>query len=159
MSCIYSAVMYVDYIMSYGHPWQPSKIKGVIKRIDLVYLLRSNHYVSYLYIMDRNPRLSSYTIGVTYSYHISLLPIFGDFPLTSKTGGCCNLLESTPARITLIKSIHKWTRIQFIISNYKLGICLCSQPRVDIHSQSTFYDVITKPYHYLSNTLYKTTCM
>ena len=30
---------------------------------------------------------------------------------------CWNLLESTPAWITLIKSSHKWTRMLFIISN------------------------------------------
>ena len=71
---------------------------------------------------------------------------------------CWNMLESTPARIPLIKSSHKWTRILFIISNYKLGIWICSQPRIDINSQSNFYDVLTRPYKYLSNTLYKTTC-
>ena len=30
---------------------------------------------------------------------------------------CWNLLESTPAWITLIKSSHKWTRMLFIILN------------------------------------------
>ena len=115
-------------------------------------------YVSNLYILDRNPRLSSYTICVTHSEYISLLLVCGDFPLTLKTGGCWNLLESTPATIPLIKSIHKWTWILFIISNSKLGIWLCSQPRIDLNSQSKFYYVITRPYKYLSNTLYKTTC-
>ena len=75
---------------------------------------------------------------------------------------CWNLLESTPAMIPLIKSIHKWTRILFIISNSKLGIWLCSQPRIDLNSQSNFYDVLTRTYKYLFqhtiNTLYKTTC-
>ena len=56
-------------------------------------------------------------------------------------------------RIPLIKSSHKLTRILFIISNSKLGIWLCSQPRIDLNSQSNFYDVLTRPYKYLSNTL------
>ena len=115
----------------------------------LFYLLRSNQYVSNQYIMDQNPSLSSYTIGVTYSDYISLLLVCGDFPLTLKTGGCWNLLESTPARIPLIKSSHKWTQMLFIISNYKLGIWIFSQPRIDLNSQSNFYDVLTRPYKYL----------
>ena len=123
-----------------------------------VYLLRSNKYFSNQYILDRNPRLSSYTIGVTYSDYISLLLICGDCPLISKTGGCWNLLESTPDRITLIKSSHKWTQMLFIISNYKLGIWICSQPRINLNSQSNFYHVLTRPYKYLSNTIYKTIC-
>ena len=44
----------------------------------------------------------------------------------------------------------------------KLGIWLCSQPIIDLNSQSNFYDVLTSPYKYLVqhniNTLYKTTC-
>ena len=56
-------------------------------------------------------------------------------------------------RIPLIKSSHKWTRMLFIISNSKLGIWICSQPRIDLNSQSNFYDVLTRPYKYLSNTL------
>ena len=39
-------------------------------------------YVSNMYILDRNTRLSSYMIGVTYSDYISLLLVCGDFPLT-----------------------------------------------------------------------------
>ena len=115
-----------------------------------VYLLHSNQYVSNQYIiMYQNPRLSSYTIGVTYSDYISLLLVCGDFPLTSKTGGCWNMLESTPARIPLIKSSHKCTRMLFIISNSKLGIWFCSQIRIYLNSQSNFYDVLTRPYKYL----------
>ena len=91
-----------------------------------VYLLCSDQYVSNNYILDQNPRLSSYTIGVTYSYYISLLIVWGNCPLTSKRRVCWNLLESTPARIPLTKLSHKWTRMIFIISNPKLGICLCS---------------------------------
>ena len=56
-------------------------------------------------------------------------------------------------RIPLIKSSHKWTRMLFIISNSKLVIWLCSQPRIDLNSQSNFYDVLTRTYKYLSNTL------
>ena len=123
-----------------------------------VYLLRSNQYVSNQYILDRNPRLSYYTIGVTYSDYISILLVCGDCPLTSKMGGCWNLLGSTPARIPLINPIHKCTRILFIISNTKLGIWICSQPRIDLNSQSNFYDDLTIPYKDLSNTIYKTTC-
>ena len=115
----------------------------------LVYLLRSNQNVSNQYILDRNTSLSSYTIGVTYLDYIWLILICGNCPLTSNTGGCWNLLESTPARITLIKSSHKWNQILFIISNSKLGICLCSQTRVDINWKSNFYDVLTIPYKYL----------
>ena len=118
-----------------------------------VYLLRTNQYISNQYILDRNPRLSSYTISMTYSDYISLLLVCGDCPLTSKRGVCWNLLELTPARIPLIKSSHKWTRMLYIISNSKLGIWLCSQPRIDLNSQSNFYDVLTRPYKYLSNTL------
>ena len=57
-----------------------------------------------------------------------------------------NLLESTPARITLIESINKWNQILFIISNYKLEIWICSQPRKDINSQSNLYDILTLDY-------------
>ena len=112
---------------------------------NFIYLLRSNQYVSNQYILDRNPRLSYYTIGVTYSDYVSLLLVCGDCPLTSKTGGCWSLLKSTPARIPLIKSSHKWTQILFIISNSKLGIWLFSQPRIDLNSQYNFYDVLTRP--------------
>ena len=101
-------------------------------------------YVSHLYIPDRNPRLSSYMIDVTYSNHILILLVCGDFPLPLKTVGCWNLLESTPATIPLIKSSHKWTQILFIILNPKLGIWLCSQPIQDLNSQSNFYDVLTR---------------
>ena len=108
--------------------------------------------------MDQNSMLSSYTIGVTYSDYILLIIVFGDFPITSKTGGCWNLLESNPARIPLIKLSHKLTRILFIILNSKLGIWLCSQHRIYLNSKSNFCDVLTRPYKYLSNTLHKTTC-
>ena len=107
--------------------------------------------------MDRNPRLSSYTVGVKHSDYILLLLVCGDCPLTLKAGGCWNLLGSTTSRIPLIKSSHKWTRMLFIISNPKIGIWLCIQPRIDLNSQSNFYYVLTRPYKYLSNTLYKTT--
>ena len=110
-----------------------------------------------MYILDRNLRLSSYRISVTYSDYISLLLVCGDCPITPKTGGRWKLLESTRAMIPLIKSSHKWTRIIFIISNSKLVIWICSQPRIDLNSQSNFYDALTRPYKYLSNTLYKTT--
>ena len=119
-----------------------------------VYLLRSNQFVSNQYILDRNPRLSSYTIGMTYSDYISILLVCGDCPLTLKMGGCENLFESTPARNPLIKSSHKWTRMLFIILSSKLVIWLCSQPRIDLNSQSNLYNVLTRPYNYLSNTLY-----
>ena len=66
---------------------------------------------------------------------------------------CCNLLELSPVRIHLIDLSHKWNQILFIISNSKLGIWLCSQPRIDLNSQSNFYYVLTRPYKYLSNTL------
>ena len=118
----------------------------------------TDQYVSNLYILYRNPQLSSYTIGVTYSDYISLHLVCGYCPLNSKTGGCWNLFESTPATIPLINSSHKWTRILFIISNSKLGIWICSQPIIDLKSQSKFYEVLTRPYKYLYNTLYKTTC-
>ena len=62
---------------------------------------------------------------------------------------CWNILESTPDRNPLIKSSYKWTRILFIISNFKLGVWLCIQPRIYINLQSKFYDVLTRPYKYL----------
>ena len=74
-------------------------------------------------------------------------------PNQNPSPDCWNLLESTPARIPLIKSSHKWNQMLFIISNSKLGIWLCSQPRININSKSNFYDVLTIPYKYLSNTL------
>ena len=107
-----------------------------------VYLLRSNQYVSNQYILEQNLRLSSYTVGVTYSDYISLLIVCGDFPLTLNKGGYWILLESTPARIPLIKSSHKWTRMLFIISNFKIGIWICSQPIIDLNSLSNFNDVM-----------------
>ena len=94
---------------------------------------------------------------LVYSLFYTLPP-----PLFSKHSWCIqrcwNMLESSPATIPLIKSSHKWTRILFIISNSKLGIWLFSQPRIYLNSQSNFYGVLTIPYRYLSNTLYKTTC-
>ena len=142
-SHIYLLQLCVWLILAYWHPWRPSTITGVIKRTAFVYLLCSNQYVSNLYILDRNPRLSSSTIGVTYSDYILLLFVCVNCPLTSKTGVCWNLPESTPARIPLIKSSHKWTQILSIIPNYKIGIWLCIQPRIDLNSQSNFYDVLT----------------
>ena len=59
------------------------------------YLLRSDQYVSNHYILDRNSRLLSYTIGVTYSDYISLLLVCGDCPLTSKRGVCWNLIPDS----------------------------------------------------------------
>ena len=129
---------------------------------DFVYLLHTNQYDSNQYVLDRNPRLSSYTIGMTYSDYISLLLVCGDFQLNSKRGVCWNMLKSTPDKIPLIKPRHKWTQMLLIISNSKLEIWLCIQPRIDLNSQSNFYDVLTRPYKYLVqhtiNTLYKTTC-
>ena len=127
-----------------GTKTEQSYVTMYVRRIHVY----TDQYISNLCILDQNPRLSSYTIGVTYSEYISLLLVCGDFPLTLKTGGCWNLLESTPATIPLIKSSH----------NSKLGIWLCSQPRIDLSSQSKFYDVLTIPSKYLYNTLYKTTC-
>ena len=144
----------VIWIMS--HLLTADNRPGFHRNVDtyaFVYLLRSNQYVSNQYNMDRNPRLSSYMIGVTYSDYISLLLVCGDCPLTSMTGGCWNLLESIPDRIPLIKSSQKWNRVLFIILNSKLGIWLCSQPRIYLNSQYNFYDVLTRPYRYLSNTL------
>ena len=50
----------------------------------------------------------------------------------------------------------------FIISNSKLGIWICIQPRIDLNSQYNFYYVLNRPYKYLSNTLptlsTRTTC-
>ena len=95
--------------------------------------------------------------AITNGFDVLLL-VCGDCSLTSKTRGRWNLLESTPARIPLIKSNNKWTRMLFIISNYKLGIWICSQPRIYLNSQSNFYNDLNRPYKYLSRTLYKTTC-
>ena len=61
-------------------------------------------------------------------------------------------------RIPLIKSIQKWNRMIFIISKYKLGIWICSQPRIDLFSQPNFYDVLTRPYKYLSTLHTRITC-
>ena len=97
-------------------------------------------------------------IGVTYSDYILLLLVCGNFSLTSKGGGCWNLLESTPANIPFIKSSHKWTQILFIISNSKLGIWLCSQPRLHLNSETQFlWCSNTSSNKYLSNSIYKST--
>ena len=53
------------------------------------------------------------------------------------------MLESTTPKIPLIKSSHKCTQILFIILNSKIGIWICSQTRIDLNSQSNFYDVLT----------------
>ena len=58
-SFISSKVMNLDYILFYWHTWRPSTITGAIKRTAFVYWLRSNQYVSNLYILDQNTRLSS----------------------------------------------------------------------------------------------------
>ena len=104
------------YIFSPTNIWLMSHILNADNRPEFqrnvdtyafVYLLRTNQYTSNQYILDRNPRLSSYMIGVTYSDYISLLLVCGDYPLTLKRGVCWNLLEATPARIPLIKLSHK----------------------------------------------------
>ena len=55
--------------------------------------LSLNTYISNLYIMDQNSRLPSHTICVMYLGYMSLLLVFGNFPLISKMGGYWNLLE------------------------------------------------------------------
>ena len=42
----------------------------------------------------------------------------------------------------MIESRHKWTQILFIISNPKLEIYICSQPTIDVNSQSNLYNII-----------------
>ena len=112
------------------------------------YLSRSDQYVSNQYILDRNPRLSSYTIGVTYSDYISLLLVCGDFPLTSKRGVCSNLIPDFLDQVELQMDSNAiyYFELQTLI-------WLCSQPRIDLNSQSNFKDVLTRPYKFLSNTL------
>ena len=56
---------------------------------------------------------------------------------------CWGFLELFPTRITLIGLVHKWTQILFIISNYKLVMWICSQPKLHVNSQSKFYCVLT----------------
>ena len=85
----------------------------------------------------------SHTICVTCMGYILLLLICVYLPLTSKTGWCWNLLESSPARIPLIELSHKWTWILFIILNSKAEIWICSHPTIYANSQSNFYDVLT----------------
>ena len=82
-------------------------------------------------------------IGVTYSDYILPLLVCGNCRLTLKMGGCCNMLESTLARTPLIESSHKWTRILYIISNFKLGIWIFSQPKIDLNLQFNLYGVPT----------------
>ena len=109
----------------------------------LFILLHFNTYISNMYIMNRNSRLPSHTICVTCMGYILLLLICVYLPLTSKTGWCWNLLESSPARIPLIELSHKWTWILFIILNSKAEIWICSHPTIYANSQSNFYDVLT----------------
>ena len=136
--------MYLDYFLFHWKPWPPITITGCHqKRNFLFILLRSNPYISNLYILDQNPRLSSHIIGVKSSDYISLILICGDLPLTLKTGEFWNLLESTPSRIPLIEPSIELTWILLIISNSKLGIWIRSQPIIDVNSQSNLYDVLT----------------
>ena len=58
-SSIYSAFIFLDYILFHWNPWWLITITGVIKMTAFVYLLRLNPYISNLYILDRNTRLSS----------------------------------------------------------------------------------------------------
>ena len=105
-SCLLIFTRNVIWLIS--HLLTANNSSGFLWNVDtyaFVYLLRSNQYVSNQYIMDRNPRLSSYTFSVTYSDYIYLLLVCGDFPLTLKTGGCWNMLESTTARIPLIDQV------------------------------------------------------
>ena len=83
----------VIWIMS--HPLTADNRPGFLWHVDTYVvgsLLRSDQYVSNQYILDRNPRLSSYTIGVTCSVYILLLLVCGGCPLTSKRGVCWNLI-------------------------------------------------------------------
>ena len=90
-----------------------------IKRTAFI-LLRANSCISNMYILDHYPRLLYQTIGVTYPDYVYPILISGDFPITSKTGECWNLLESSPSIIPLIGLSHKWTQILFIISNLQI---------------------------------------
>ena len=70
-SCLHIFSHTVIWLMS--HLLTADNRPGFLWNMDTYvfgYLLRSDQYVSNQYILDRNPRLSSYTIGVTYSDYI-----------------------------------------------------------------------------------------
>ena len=113
--------IYSAFILFYWHPWRMSTITGVIKITVFVYLLHSYQYVSNMYIMDRNPRLSSYMIDVTYMEYILLLLVCGDFPLTLKTVGCWNQLQlgfPWSSRVTNVLEYYLLFRIQNLKSGF-----------------------------------------
>ena len=107
---------------------------GVKKGHILLILLSLNPYISNPYILDQILRLPSHIIGVVHSDYILIILVCGDCPLTLNIGGSWDLLESTPERIPLIALSHKWNQIIFPISDSKLVIWICSQPRVDVNS-------------------------
>ena len=134
--CIFPISCFVDIHEHQAQSWVSSKLHLLFR------LLCLNSYLSNLYILDQNSKLTSHTICVLYLDYISLL-VCGNFPLTLKTEICWYLLESSPARIPLIELSHKWTRILFIIYNSKIGIWICSHPAINVNSQSKFYGVLT----------------
>ena len=120
-------------------------------------LLRLNSYISNLDILKENPRLLSHTINVPHFDYISLLLVFDNSQLTLKKEECWNLLESTSTWTPLFESSKKWIRILFIISNSKLGIWICSHPRIYLNSQPNLYDFLTLDHTRLFQTNKQTT--
>ena len=135
--CIWLIFCLVDIHDHQAQSWVSSK--GYM----LFVLLYCNSYISNLYILDQNSKLTSHMTCVLYLGYISLLLVCDNFPLTLKKVICWDLLESYPARITFIDSSHKWNQILFIILYSKLGICIFSHCTIDVNSQSNFYGVKT----------------
>ena len=116
---------------------------GVMKTAGFIYFITfKSIFLKSVHSGSKTKTISSHhwrdIIGL---YFISFC--MWQFPLTSNTGGCWNILESTLAMIPLIGSSRKWTRIIFIISNSKLGIWYFSHPRIYGNSQSNLYGVLT----------------
>ena len=116
---------------------------GVIKRIDFVYFITFNSI--YLISVHYGPIFKvsiSHKLCHIIGLYLHFL-LYGNYPLSSKTGGYWNLLESSPDRTSLIKSSHQWNQIQFIISNLNIGIWIYSQPRIYGNSKYNVYGVLT----------------
>ena len=119
--------------------WPSSMIIGVIETNFLTF--KSIYFKS----VNSGPKFKatiSHNICYARRLYIFLL-VCKFFPITSKRGGCSNVLESSPTRIPLIESSHKWTRILFILSNSEFGIWIFSQNTIEINSQSNLYAILT----------------
>ena len=143
------------FILFLWQPWCPSTITSVIKRTAFVYFvmfkfiyLKSGHYGT------KSKAIVSHAWSAVLGLYFTSSGIW-QFSIYFEEG---RMLESVGIKfnqITLIKSSHKWTQIISMISNSKLGIWICSLPRIYLNSQPNLYGDLTIDHTRLFQPIYK----